>query len=256
MRDDVDIVAVTGGAGGIGLATARRFLAAGARVAVLDRSSAANEQALAALAPEHGERVLTLSCDVTDRASVDAAIAAVVERWGSIGTLVNGAGYCTFGAFEELGEDAWDQVMDVNAKGVFLCSQAVVPHMRARGSGAIVSVASQAGRQGERLIAHYCAAKAAVVNLSRAMALELAPAIRVNVVCPGVVRTPMIEGELRWRQEVRGEDPEQTLAEWRAGIPLGRFQQPDDIAQAIAFLAAAGEVTGQALSVDGGTVMV
>jgi NAD(P)-dependent dehydrogenase (short-subunit alcohol dehydrogenase family) len=256
MSENGAVAVVTGGAGGIGLATARRLLTDGARVVVLDRSASALERARTELGEEN--RLLTFACDVTDRASIDAAVAATVERWGSIDTLVNGAGICTFGAFEELTEEVWDLVVNVNAKGTFLCCQAVVPHMRAKGSGAIVNVASQAGRRGEKLIAHYCAAKGAVVNLSRAMALELAPTIRVNVVCPGVIRTEMIEGELKWREQTLGEDIEQTLAQWRSDIPLARFQQPDDIAEAIVFLASkrAGEITGQALSVDGGTVMI
>ena len=250
------VAAVTGGAGGLGLATVKRLLAEGTHVAVLDRSPAALERALAEL--QNDDRILAATCDVTDRESIGAALAAIVQRWGSIDTLVNGAGVCTFAAFEDISEDEWDMVIDVNAKGTFLCCQAVVPHMRAAGRGAIVNVASQAGRRGEKLIAHYCAAKGAVVNLSRALALELAPVIRVNTVCPGVIKTEMIEGELKWREQHLGQDPEQALDEWRADIPLARFQQPEDIAEAIAFLASdrSSEITGQALSVDGGTVMI
>src|ERR1700733_2077357 len=165
------VAAVTGGAGGLGLATVKRLLAEGTHVAVLDRSPAALERALAEL--QNDDRILAATCDVTDRESIGAALAAIVQRWGSIDTLENGAGVCTFAPFEDISEDEWDMVIDVNAKGTFLCCQAVVPHMRAAGRGAIVNVASQAGRRGEKLIAHYCAAKGAVVNLSRALALEL-----------------------------------------------------------------------------------
>jgi NAD(P)-dependent dehydrogenase (short-subunit alcohol dehydrogenase family) len=258
MSDSSKVAAVTGGAGGIGFATVRRLLADGVSVVVLDRSPASLERAHAELRTGHEDHLLTVSCDVTDRSSIDAAIAQILERWGSIDMLVNGAGVCTFSPFEELSEQEWDLVVDVNLKGTFLCCQAVVPHMRAAGGGAIVNVASQAGRRGEKLIAHYCAAKGAVVNLSRALALELAPSIRVNVVCPGVIRTEMIEGELKWREQTLGEDVEQTLDQWRSEIPLARFQKPEDIAEAIAFLASekAGEITGQTLSVDGGTVMI
>lgn len=256
MSNEGKVAAVTGGAGGLGLATVKRLRADGARVAMLDRSRTALESAQREL--QDDDRILAATCDVTDRESIDAALAQIVQRWGSIDTLVNAAGVCTFGAFEDISEDELDLVLDVNAKGTFLCCQAAVPHMRASGRGAIVNVASQAGRRGEKLIAHYCAAKGAVVNLSRALALELAPVIRVNTVCPGVIRTEMIEGELQWRRQHLGEDPEQALDQWRAEIPLARFQQPEDIAQAIAFLASdrASEITGQALSIDGGTVMI
>ncbi|MFZ2052236.1 MAG: SDR family NAD(P)-dependent oxidoreductase [Solirubrobacteraceae bacterium] len=256
MSNEGKVAAVTGGAGGLGLATVKQLREDGVRVAMLDRSRTALERAQGEL--QDDDRILATTCDVTDRESIDAALAQIVQRWGSIDTLVNGAGVCTFGAFEDISEDELDLVLDVNAKGTFLCCQAVVPHMRALGRGAIVNVASQAGRRGEKLIAHYCAAKGAVVNLSRALALELAPVIRVNTVCPGVIRTEMIEGELEWRRQHLGEDAEQALDQWRADIPLARFQQPEDIAQAIAFLASdrASEITGQALSVDGGTVMI
>lgn len=258
MSQDEAVAVITGGAGGLGLATVSRLLADGSRVAMLDRSPEILGRASAKLGAVPEERLITLACDITSRASVAAAMGAVMEQWGTIDTLVNNAGVTTFSPFEDLSEEDWNRVIDVNLKGTFLCCQAVVPYMRAKGSGAIVNLSSQAGRKGQKLIAHYCAAKAGVINLTRALALELAPEIRVNAVCPGVIKTEMIQGELEWRRQTLGEDPEQTLAQWRAQIPLGRFQQPEDIADAIAFLASAkaSQITGQALSVDGGTTMI
>lgn len=258
MSQNEAVAVVTGGAGGLGLATVSRLLADGLRVAMLDRGPEALTRASAKLGEAPGDRLITLACDVTSKASIDAAITQTVERWGTIDTLVNNAGVTTFSTFEDLSEEDWDLVIDVNLKGTFLCCQAVVPHMRAKGSGAIVNLSSQVGRRGQKLTAHYCAAKAGVLNLSRALALELAPEIRVNTVCPGVIKTEMIQGELEWRRRTLGEDPNQTLTRWLEQIPLGEFQQPEDIADAIAFLASANasQITGQALSVDGGAVMV
>ncbi len=147
--------------------------------------------------------------------------------------------------------------MDVNAKGVFLCVQAVIPGMLERGRGNIVNIASQAGKRGYKLFTHYCASKAAVIVFSKGVALELAPTIRINCVCPGIVNTEMMDREYQWEEEMTGESKDSIKARWMSGIPMGRFQEPSDIAQVVKFLASedSSEMTGQAINVTGGMVM-
>src|SRR5262249_11667203 len=153
-------------------------------------------------------RALGLGCDVTSSAQVDKAIAAAIDHLGDVDILVNNAGTITMRPVVELTEDEWDMVMDVNAKGVFLCTKAVLPHMLERKSGAIVNVASQAGKRGYKLFAHYCGSKAAVIVFSKGLALEVAPHIRVNCVCPGIVNTDMMEREYAWETAMTGEPKE------------------------------------------------
>lgn len=251
-------VIVTGASRGLGRAIAERFLSEGAAVALVDIDRATLREAEEELRDGHGERVLAEGCDVTSRTEVAKATASIIGRRGRIDVLVNNAGVSTCSPIEELAESDWDRVMDVNAKGTFLCCQSVVPHMIAAGRGSIVSIGSQAARRGEPFVAHYCAAKAAVLGFTRALAVELAPDIRVNAVCPGIVETDMIEGELRWRAEQLGDDPAMVRSEWLRSVPLARFQPPEQVAAMVAFLASdnAGDITGQAISVDGGAVMV
>lgn len=251
-------VIVTGASRGLGRAIAERFLARGAAVALLDVNHPLLREAEKELRATYDGRVLAEHCDVTSRSDVAQATARVVERHGCIDVLVNNAGVTTCGRVVDLTEADWDRVMDVSAKGTFLCCQSVVPHMAAARRGAIVSVASQAARRGEPLIAHYCAAKAAVLGFTRALALEVAPDIRANAVCPGIVETDMIQRELRWRAEHLGDDPAAVQSEWRQSVPLRRFQSPEQVAGLVAFLASddASEITGQAVSIDGGAVMM
>jgi NAD(P)-dependent dehydrogenase (short-subunit alcohol dehydrogenase family) len=248
-RFDAQVVVVTGAAMGLGRAIARAFLASGAHVVALDRRDADASGAAA--------RLTTARCDVTDADQVEAAMRAVSERHGGIDVLVNNAGTSTVTPVEALSERDWDTVMDVNAKSTFLCSRAALAPMRARGAGAIVNVASQAGKRGVANIAHYCAAKAAVINFSRALALEVAPAIRVNCVCPGIVETALVRDQLGAQSATRGVPEDEIRAEWLREIPLGRLQPAGAVAAAVLHLASADalETTGEALNVSGGMVM-
>jgi len=250
-------VLVTGAAQGMGRAITAAFLEEGARVVLADL----NEEKVAETAHELGGgndgRAVGLGCDVTNSGQVKSTVAAAIDHLGDLDILVNNAGTITMRPVVELSEEEWDLVMDVNAKGVFLCSQAVLPQMLERKSGSIVNVASQAGKRGYRLFAHYCGSKAAVIVFSKGLALELAPHIRVNCVCPGIVNTDMMEREYAWETAMTGEPKESIKERWMSGIPMGRFQEPEHVARVVLFLASsdASEMTGQAINITGGMVM-
>jgi NAD(P)-dependent dehydrogenase (short-subunit alcohol dehydrogenase family) len=258
-RQEGSVVIVTGGAAGLGLAISRRFLEEGAQVIALDVVEAALTEAVEAVDAEHRARFETLRCDVGDRAEVNAVFGEILDRHGRLDVLVNNAGVSGVSYVVDMEESEWDRVMRVNAKGTFLCCQAVLPTMLERRSGSIVNISSQAGRRGFEQIAHYCAAKGAVLNFSRALALEAAPHVRVNSVCPGTIATPMVLGTLEKQAKLSaGATPGQLMQETIDAIPLKRLQEPEDIAAAVAFLASddAKEMTGQALDVSGGVLML
>jgi meso-butanediol dehydrogenase/(S,S)-butanediol dehydrogenase/diacetyl reductase len=248
-------VVVTGAAQGMGRAIAAAFLAEGARVVLGDM----NEDGVKATAAELDAdgKAFAVRCDVTKSGDVASLVDTAVDRLGAVDVFVNNAGTITMRQVVELSEEEWDTVMDVNAKGVFLCSRAILPHMLERKSGSIVNIASQAGKRGYRLFAHYCASKAAVIVFSKGLALEVAPHVRVNCVCPGIVNTDMMEREYAWEEAMTGEPKESIQTRWMAGIPMGRFQEPEHIARVALFLASddASEMTGQAINVTGGMVM-
>jgi len=240
-------VVVTGGAKGIGRATVNRFAAAGERVVALGRDRGALT-ALMALEPAE-----TFVCDVTD----EAAVADAFGQIGTVDVLVNNAG---IGESSPLGAttlDAWQRHLAVNATGAFLCMRAVVAGMRERGDGVIVTVASTAGRVGVPYTSAYTASKHAVVGLTRAVASELAgTGVRVNAVCPTFVRTEMTDRSIANIVARTGRTASQAEAALAGSSPLGRLLEPEEVADAIVFLAspAAAAITGQALVIDGGGI--
>lgn len=250
-------VVVTGAAQGMGFAIASAFAQEGARVVLSDINHDKVSQAAKDLANQHSATTHAIACDVTRADQVTELITGADDFLEGIDTLVNNAGTITMRRCVELTEEEWDQVMDVNAKGVFLCTRAVLPGMLGRGHGAIVNVASQAGKRGYKLFTHYCASKAAVIVFSKGVALEVAPTVRVNCVCPGIVNTDMMEREYAWEEAMTGESKESIQTRWMSGIPMGRFQEPDHVARVVLFLASsdASEMTGQAINVTGGMVM-
>ena len=255
-RFDGSGVLITGGAAGMGRAIAEAFVAEGADAVLADIDGERVGRTAEELATG-GARVTGLACDVTSEDQVGETVARGEELLGGIDVLVNNAGVITMDEVVDVSERDWDFVMDVNAKGVFLCVKAAVPGMLERGGGSIVNIASQAGKRGYKLFAHYCASKAAVIVFSKGLALELAPTVRVNCICPGIVNTEMMDREYAWEEEMTGESQDSIKARWMSGIPMGRFQEPENIARLALFLASedASEMTGQAINVTGGMVM-
>ena len=204
-----------------------------------------------------GAKVSSLGVDVTNPEQVDEMVAKANEELDGIDILVNNAGVITMDKIVDVTPEDWDFVMDVNAKGVFLCMRATVPGMLERGGGQIVSVASRPASAATNSSPHYCASKAAVILLTKGLALEVAPTIRVNCVCPGIVNTEMMDREYVWEEEMTGEKQESIKERWMSGIPMGRFQEPEHVAGVVQFLAsdAASEMTGQAINITGGMVM-
>jgi meso-butanediol dehydrogenase / (S,S)-butanediol dehydrogenase / diacetyl reductase len=246
---------VTGAGTGIGRAIARALAVAGAGVAVTDLDLAMAQ----AVATEIGAQTIALHLDVTDADVTEAVVKLVADRLGGLDIVCANAGISSMARVVDLTEEQWDANMAVNAKGVFLTNQAAVRHwLRTGTKGVIVNTASLAGKQGVPLLAHYAASKFAVVGFTQSLAREVAEhGIRVNCVCPGFVHTGMQERELVWEAGLRGMTPDAVRDEYAALTPLGRLEEPEDVADAVVFLAsdAARFITGEALNVTGGVRM-
>jgi 2-hydroxycyclohexanecarboxyl-CoA dehydrogenase len=248
MRLERKVALVTGGASGIGAATARRMAAEGARVAIGDL----NEPGARALADELDGFACAL--DVSDVGSVRAGVAAATEALGEIDVLVNNAGTDRFSFFVNSDEELWDFVLGVNLRGVLAVTHAILPEMQKRRAGAIVNVASEAGRVGSQGSAVYSAAKAGVIGFTKAIARESARyRVRCNAVAPGPIETPLLNAAA----EVLGEIGERLKQAMVNSTALGRSGEPEEVAAAIAFLASddASYVTGQTLNISGGLSM-
>jgi NAD(P)-dependent dehydrogenase (short-subunit alcohol dehydrogenase family) len=240
---------ITGAGTGIGRAIALALVREGATVAVTDLDA---DQA-ARVAAEAGARAFAL--DVTDAAATSRVLDEAAAAMGGFDLLCANAGISTMRAVVDLSEDEWDANMAVNAKGVFLSNQAACRRWLADGTkGVIVNTASLAAKQGAPLLAHYSASKFAVMGFTQALAREVAPQIRVNCVCPGFVRTGMQHREVEWEAELRGMSEEAVRDEYVSLTPLGRLEEPEDVADAIVFLASdlARFITGESLNVTGG----
>jgi NAD(P)-dependent dehydrogenase (short-subunit alcohol dehydrogenase family) len=246
---------VTGGGTGIGRAIARALAAAGASVAVSDLDLTAAHT----VAKEIGPRAIALQLNVTHADETEALVKQVADRWGGLDIVCANAGISSMACVVDLTDEEWDANMAVNAKGVFLTNRAAVRRwLRTGTKGVIVNTASLAGKQGVPLLAHYAASKFAVVGFTQSLAREVAAhGIRVNCVCPGFVRTGMQERELVWEAGLRNMAPDAVRAEYVALTPLGRLEEPEDVADAVVFLAsdAARFITGEALNVTGGVRM-
>ena len=251
------VAIVTGGGRGIGRATALELARLGADVVVaeLDKSGA---ERTAGEVGALGRTALAIGTDVTRRGDLAAMVQRTKAELGRIDILVNNAGIYRAAAPLDVTEDHWDAIMTINAKAVFFASQAVLPVMIAQKSGVIVNLASMAGKIGSKTNLPYNASKAAVVSMTKSLALaHAADGIRVNCVCPGFVETDMWNMVAREQGALLGMTAEEFTRQRRSQVPLGRMERPEDVASVIGFLASprAGYMTGQALSVDGGLVM-
>jgi 2-hydroxycyclohexanecarboxyl-CoA dehydrogenase len=251
-RFDGKVVIVTGGGGGIGSALCRGFAAEGAAVTVLDRAGDA-ASGVAASITDAGGTAVAVACDITERASVDAAVAEVVGGLGPIDVLVNNAGWDLFVPFLDTAPDDWSRLIDVNLVGALHMHHAVLPAMVARGTGRVVNVSSDAARVGSSGEAVYAACKAGLVAFSKTLAREHARhGITCNVVCPGPTDTALLATVTD-----AAANPDKLREAFRRAIPIGRLGEPDDLVGAVLFFAsdAASFVTGQVLSVSGGLTM-
>lgn len=243
-----DIAVVTGAASGIGAGIAAAFAREGADVVVADYAEpSAAEPVLAAIAAA-GREALFVRTNVADEQSVAELFTAVQERFGRVDVLVNNAGIFTEALVEVMSIEDWDRVVNTNLRGTFLCTRAFLPGMLERGSGRIINIASQLGQIGGGAVAHYCASKAGIIGLTKALAREVATrGVLVNAIAPGPIETPLLERETeQWRSS--------KLAE----LPIGRFGTVDEVTPTAVLLASSdgSYYVGQTLGPNGGDVML
>jgi meso-butanediol dehydrogenase/(S,S)-butanediol dehydrogenase/diacetyl reductase len=257
MEMEGQVAIVTGAGRGIGRATALELARMGAAVVVAELDTG-NAERTAGEVRAAGRPALVIPTDVTSRASLATMAERTQAELGRIDVLVNNAGIYRAAATLDVTEEHWDAVMNINARAVFFASQAVLPAMIARKRGTIISLASLAGKIGSRANLPYNASKAAVISITRSLALaHAADGIRVNCVCPGFVETDMWTLVAREQGALLGMTPEAFTGQRLGQIPLGRMERPEDVANVIGFLASskASYMTGQAINVTGGVIM-
>jgi NAD(P)-dependent dehydrogenase (short-subunit alcohol dehydrogenase family) len=251
------VAIVTGAGRGIGRATALELARLGADIVIAELDAGGADKT-AALVKDLGRRAVVVPTDVTKRGDLATMVERTRAAFGRIDVLVNNAGIYRAATTLDVTEEHWDAIMTINAKAVFFATQAVLPVMIAQKSGSIVSLASMAGKVGSRTNLPYNASKAAVISMTKSLALaHAADGIRVNCVCPGFVETDMWTMVAREQGALLNQTPEEFTRRRQESVPLGRMERPEDVATVIGFLASprAGYMTGQALSVDGGLVM-
>lgn len=258
MRLKDRIAIVTGGGNGIGRAIAEHIAKEGGKVVVSDIDFQAAKSTVEKIREQGGE-AYAVKTDVTRKADVQAMAAEAKKTYGRIDILVNNAGTDKKGAITDLSEETWDMLMELNLKGVFLCTQAVMPTMIEQHYGRIVNISSMAGKTGEPLTSPYCATKFGVIGFTQAVALEVGTHnVTINAVCPGPVNTELIQKSVAQSAAIKGVSPEQFLQEFFVGpTPLGHIAEPIDVAKAVVFLASddAEFITGSSLNVSGGREM-
>ncbi|MFC1915981.1 SDR family NAD(P)-dependent oxidoreductase [Chloroflexota bacterium] len=251
------VVIVTGGARGIGGSIVEEFAGEKANIVISD-ILLDTAQELAAKLSQNGVKALAVKTDVRKKSDADNLVAAALKEFGKIDILVNAAGVVGDIEFIDIEEEEWDRIMDINAKGVYLVTRAVIPHMIAARQGKIVNISSGAGKEGIAYRSHYSASKFAVIAITQALAKEIAKYdINVNAVCPGVVRTDMWQVILDAISKRTGVDREEIFASMVDTIPLKRPVLPEDIARMVLFLSSevARNITGESINVNGGMRM-
>ena len=251
-------VVVTGGNRGIGYAMAERFSGEGANLVIASVEEHVHEAA--ASLRKGGGKVLPVLCDVSDMKAVKALYDAAEAEFGSIDVSIQNAGIITIAKIEDLTEEEWDNTMDVNTKGVFLCCQEAIRRMRkSKKGGRLICTASGQAREGFIYTPHYAASKFGVMGIAQSLAKEVAEeGITVNAICPGIIETDMWDYNDRvWGQMLGDYGPGELMAEWVQNIPMKRAGQGKDVAGLVAFLASddAAYITGQTINVDGGLIM-
>jgi meso-butanediol dehydrogenase/(S,S)-butanediol dehydrogenase/diacetyl reductase len=245
---------VTGGANGIGRAIAQALARSGVKLAIAD----INGEAAQWTAKEIGENAIAVEIDVRARASVERAFSEALKLLGGCDICIANAGVSTMSHALDLTDADWDFNFAVNARGIFLTNQIAARHFVAQGAGCIVNTASLAAKVGAPLLAHYSASKFAVLGWTQALARELAPnGVRVNAVCPGFVKTGMQSREIEWESRLRNMSAQQVVDDYVAQTPLGRLEEPEDVADVVVFLCSdkARFMTGQGINVTGGVYM-
>lgn len=258
MKRFVDkVTIVTGGAQGIGRAIALRFAEEGSNVVIADVNLEGAEKVVQEIRGL-GKQALAIKTDVSNREEVNRMVNSAVEKFGKIDILVNDAGIVLWKLMKDTEEKDWDNIYNVNIKGVFLCTQAVVKQMIGQKNGKIINIASLFGKFGVKLFSAYNSSKAAVINFTKTSALELAPYnITVNAICPGDTMTPMMQAEIVTLSKQFGISEEEYSKRAAERIPLGRFGTPQDIAGLAAFLASdeASWITGGIFDICGGEAL-
>ncbi|VXC43313.1 3-oxoacyl-(acyl-carrier-protein) reductase FabG [Arthrobacter sp. 9V] len=256
MRFKGQSAVVTGGTRGIGRAIASQLAWEGASVLLTGTDGAQAEKIAQDISSETGGSVWGTRCEVSDQESVRTLAETAKRLFSTVDVLVNNAAIARRNRIGDITLSEWNEVMAVNATGTFLVTRDVLPLMTT-GYASIVNVSSQSGKRGEALLSHYATSKAAQICMTKSFALELAPAIRVNAVCPGYIETDMILEHYEVQAGLRGLKPTDIKDEMLARIPLGRMQEPHTIADLVLFLASdqARDLTGQAINISGGMVM-